>query len=165
MNTPRSKYLRGLVLACASLAMIGTAEAQGHGFGGGHFAHGGSGFHGGGFRGGRGCCFGGIGLGVGLGVGLGLAGYYGYPWYYPGYVVVDPGVTYIQSQPVPVAPQQSSYGQPVIYPRNGQSAAQMDADSNSCSEWAGKQPNAAADQNVFRRGIAACMDARGYTLR
>ena len=173
MNTPL-RYLRPLAVACASLALIGTAQAQGHGgFGGGHFAHGGgSGYHGGGYRGGyyrggRGWGWGGVGLGVGLGLGLGWAAYNAYPYYYdaPAYVVADPSVTYVQSQPVPAAAPAANYGQPIVYPRNGQSAAQMDADSNACSEWAGKQPGVAADPTAFRRGITACMDARGYTVR
>ena len=168
MNMSRSKPLRALVLVCASLAMIGSAQAEGRGYGGHGWGGGGHYYRGGG----HGWGWGGVGLGVGLGVGvgLGLSSYYGAPWYDPGYVVVDPGVTYVQSQPVPVSPQpaysQSAYSaQPIIYPRNGQSASQMDADSNSCSEWAGKQANATADPNVFRRGITACMDARGYTVR
>ncbi len=174
-----SKPLRALVLACASLGLIGSAQAQGHGGhgfgGGGHYAHGGygGGYHGGGYRGGyrggHGWGWGGLGLGLGLGVGLGLAGYYGNSYYAnpyyadPGYVVVDPGPTYVQSQPVP-API-SAPVQPLIYPRNGQSAAQMDADGNACSQWAGKQANAQVDPSVFQRGMAACMDARGYTVR
>ena len=75
-------------------------------------------------------------------------------------MVADPPVVYDNPQPVPPADPQ-----PVIYPRNGQSAAQTDADSNACSQWAGAQPNATVDPSVFRRAIGACMDARGYTVR
>ncbi|MEP7101899.1 MAG: hypothetical protein ABI781_15420 [Burkholderiales bacterium] len=160
-----------LAIACASLAPVAQAQSRG---GGGHFAHGGGhgGYHGGGHyaprygyrRGGSGWIWG----GVGLGLGLGLASYYnGYPYYYgdPGYVVVDPPVVYDNPQPVYNQPVPARSSQPVIYPRNGQSAAKTDADASACSEWAGKQPNASGDQSVFQRGIAACMDARGYTVR
>ena len=160
--------LLALAVACAALALAGPAQAQSHHVGA-HFAHGGApsghfhgGYHGGprwgyGYRGGAWPFWGGVGLGIGL-----SSIYYGAPWYgvSPGYVVVDPPVVYGSPQPVP-----ATDPQPVIYPRNGQSAAQIDADSNACSEWAGAQPNATVDPSVFRRGITACMDARGYTLR
>ena len=175
--------LTALAIACASVALVTGAQAQNRG-GGGHWAHGGgSGWHSGGgyyaprYRGG-GYRYGGNGWvwgGVGLGFGLGLASYYGSypyyssnsPYYYsdPGYVVVDSPVVYdaprtVYSQPVPVRP-----SQPVIYPRNGQSAGKMDSDANACSEWAGQQPNATTDGSVFQRATQACMDARGYTVR
>ena len=171
-----------VAIACASLALATGAQAQSHGGrGGGHsFQGGGPGWHGGGGhyapryhgggyrRGGNGWVWG----GVGLGLGLGLASYYNsYPSYYysdPGYVIVDPPVVYdaprtVYSQPAPARNYSSS--QPVIYPRNGQSAAKMDSDANACSEWAGHQPNATSDPSVFMRGTQACMDARGYTVR
>lgn len=162
-----ARYLRPLILGLAAISMVGAAEAQGRGRGG--FGGGGHYDHGGGYRGdhdhrgGRGWGWGGVGLGLGLGFGLGS--YYGYPWYSPApqYTVVTPGVTYVQSQPVPAVP--LSPPQPVIYPRHGQGEAQMDSDSNACSEWAGKQPAATSDPSIFQRAIAACMDARGYTLR
>jgi hypothetical protein len=171
-----------LAIACASLALVSGAQAQsrgGHGaHGGGSGWHGGGGhysprYHGGGYRrGGNGWVWG----GVGLGLGLGLASYYASPWngYYgysdPGYVVVNPPVVYdapqtVYSQPVYSQPVPARSSQPVIYPRNGQSAAKMDADANACSEWAGHQPNATSDPSVFMRGTQACMDARGYTVR
>jgi hypothetical protein len=161
--------VRALALAGAALALCSGAQAQGGHRGGGHFAHGGvsaghfhGGFHGGhrGFRGGGFPVWGGVGLGIGLGLG---SYYYGAPWYVtsPDYVVVDsPPVVYGSPQPVP-----SADPQPVIYPRKGQSAAQIDADSDACSQWAGAQPNATVDPTVFRRAISACMDARGYTVR
>ena len=170
--------LRTLVIASASLALVSGAQAQGHSGrgGGGQSAHAGpGGYHGGGHyggqrygdrRGGNGWVWGGLGLGLGLG----LAGYYASPWYAtePGYVIVDPPVVYDNPQPVygtPVPVRSSAPPQPVIYPRNGQGAAQTDADADACSQWAGKQRNATVDASVFQRGIAACMDARGYTLR
>ncbi len=175
MNTPNRiirPAARALAIAVASLALVAGAQAQGHSHGGGHGgAYGGhSGPHGGYYgrggprygyygHGGSGILWGGLGLGLGLG----LAGYYGSPWYVtdPGYVVVDPPVVYGSPQPVPLLGSQ----QPVIYPRNGQSPAQTDADSNACSQWAGAQRNATVDASVFQRAIAACMDGRGYTVR
>jgi hypothetical protein len=159
-------------LALASLALVAGAQAQGYrggGGGGGHTAHaGGSGghFHGGyrggyrgGFRGAPHWAYARGGFWPYWGLGIGLGGYYYYGA--PGYIVDDAPVVYGNPQPVPAyAPPQ-----PVIYPRNGQDAAQVDADSNACSEWAGKQPNASVDASVFQRAINACMDARGYTVR
>lgn len=55
--------------------------------------------------------------------------------------------------------------EPVIYPRNGQSPAQTEADRQECNRWATTVPAALADAEVFQRAIAACMDGRGYTLR
>jgi hypothetical protein len=73
-----------------------------------------------------------------------------------GYAVVAPppdaGAAQVmpdQSAPQPVA---VPLVDPVIYPRAGQ-------------EWAMAQPGAAADAGVQQRGLAACMDARGYTVR
>lgn len=163
--------LRSLVIGCASLALVTAAQAQSHGGRGGGW-HGGGGYHGGGYHGGGHGYRGGSGWvwgGLGLGLGLGLASYYNsYPYYYsdPGYVVVNPPtVVYDDPQPVYSQPVPARSSQPVIYPRNGQTAAQMDSDANACSEWAGRQPNATADRSVFQRGISACMDARGYTVR
>jgi hypothetical protein len=161
MRSHLRSTVRVAVIALALLATAGAASAQGRGG-----WHGGGGWHHGGHHhGGSGWVWG----GVGLGLGLGLASAYASPAYAyypePRYVVVNPPIydapQVVYSQPVPARTAQ----QPVIYPRNGQSAATMDADANACSEWAGKQPNATADASVFQRGISACMDARGYTLR
>ena len=164
--------LRALVIGCAALALTSGAQAQGHGRGG-HYVHAGGGYHGGGYYGPRyGYRHGGNGWlwgGVGLGLGLGVASYYNsYPYYAdPGYVVVNPPVVYDNPPPVVYsAPVPARFApQPVIYPRNGQSAAKTDADANACSEWAGRQPNATSDASVFRRATEACMDGRGYTVR
>jgi len=175
LRTFGKSALRSLVIACASVALVSGAQAQGHGGrGGGHYAHGGGGgYHGGGHyaprygyrHGGNGWIWGGLGLGLGLG----LASYYdSYPYYAdPGYVVVDPPVVYSSPPPVVYStPVPARYAPaPVIYPRNGQNAAQTDADANACSQWAGQQPNATVDGSVFHRATQACMDARGYTVR
>jgi hypothetical protein len=54
---------------------------------------------------------------------------------------------------------------PVIYPRNGQSAQQTETDRQECNRWATTQPVALADAMVFQRAVEACMDGRGYTLK
>jgi hypothetical protein len=180
MKTAVRIGLHTLVAACASLALVTGAQAQhggghGGGFGGGAhvggYGHGG--FHGGpgrGFHGGRGYGWGGVGLGLGLGVGLGAA-YYGWPYYGaypypydPGYVVSSPVMT-DGSDPSAYPSADPGAGQPLIYPRNGQTSAQTSADSNACSQWAGAQPKATTDAGIFQRGFAACMDGHGYSIR
>jgi hypothetical protein len=64
--------------------------------------------------------------------------------------------------PVATAP---SRPDPVIYPRNGQSAQQLEADRQDCNRWATTQPQALADSSVFMRAADACMDGRGYTTK
>lgn len=187
IGTATASIRTTLALACASLALVsGRAEAQGHGArGGGHgYSSGGHGqlgdgyyaprhgggyyapHHGGGWRrGGSGWVWGGIGLGLGIG----LASVYASPWYYdePRYLVVNPPTVVYENVPQPAysQPVPARSSQPVIYPRDGQSAAKLDADANACSAWAGQQPNATTDSSVFLRGTQACMDARGYTVR
>jgi len=161
------------VFAAAALAVTMAAapalsEAQGRG---GHW-HGG-GYHGGyhGYHGYRGGGWGwGPVFGLALGVDLALASrpYYGsgYGYYgYPSTVVVQapPPVVAYESRPAP-API-SSAPEPVIYPRNGQSAAQTETDMRDCNAWATRQPRAMADGSVFQRATAACMDGRGYSIR
>lgn len=147
---------RTFILALAALAVTaGPAEAQGRSFGnrgGGHFHHG----HGGWGHDGR--FWGGVGIGLGFGF---APWYYGAPWY-PGYVVV-PGpayeVTTMPAAPVARAPE------PVVYPRNAQSAEQTEADRRACDRWAMSQPAAMADAGVFYRATTACLEGRGYTVR
>ena len=54
---------------------------------------------------------------------------------------------------------------PIIYPRNGQSAQQQEADMQACNRWATTQPAAMNDASVFQRSVEACMDGRGYSMR
>lgn len=73
-----------------------------------------------------------------------------------------PSVVYTPA-PAPVyAPSRPA---PVIYPRNGQSNAQLETDQRECNRWATTQRAAMADASVFQRAVEACMDGRGYTLR
>ena len=67
------------------------------------------------------------------------------------------------AQPVPTfAPPKPD---PIIYPRNGQSASQTEADRQECNRWATTQPSAMNEASVFNRAVDACMDGRGYTVR
>jgi hypothetical protein len=161
-----------------AVAALGTAvpEAQarpagwgGHGgvvrVGGGY--HGG--YHGGYYRGGYGGWWGpGVVLG-GVALGLGIAALGSYDYVGPTYVTVAPPPVVVTSPPAvvaaPPAPSAAAMVEPVIYPRNGQSAAQTEADRQDCQRWATTQPRALSDGSVFQRGVFACMDARGYTLR
>ncbi|WP_022979381.1 DUF6515 family protein [Ideonella sp. B508-1] len=98
----------------------------------------------------------------------GLAYYYANGVYYlpdgpAGYRVVEPptGVASVQ----PVAPPPKPAPDPIVYPRNGQSAAQTEADQRACNQWAMTQRDAMSDASIFNRAVQACMDGRGYTLR
>ena len=90
-----------------------------------------------------------------------------------GYTVVAPPPGAEAAQPVtppaaqaaPQPPKPAPPPEPIIYPRNGQSAAQTETDRVECNRWATTQPAAMADATVFQRAVAACMDGRGYTLR
>lgn len=75
-----------------------------------------------------------------------------------GYVVVAPPAEAAAESAAPVP-------ETVIYPRNGQSAEQTETDRRECNRWATTQPSALNDASVFQRAVAACMDARGYTVR
>src|SRR5207237_4977806 len=137
----------------------GEARPYGYGGGGGGYGyrgnyggygHGGYGHgwygHGGYYYGGYGYPYwGGIGIGIGLGLG---AYYYGRP-YYPGYYVEAPPAYQVQTVPAQPAPQPQP--DPVIYPNNGQTAAQTEADRQACDRWATTQPSAMADASVFHR--------------
>ncbi|MGH8796319.1 MAG: hypothetical protein ACREXI_04620 [Caldimonas sp.] len=172
MNT----LIRSCVLAlaaCAACTAPLQAEARPGGHGGGHSAHGGWGHGGSWHRGGgwghSGRFWGGIGLGLGLG-----ALYYGYNAY-PGYVVAAPlpytsypsyaPYYYDDGAAAPSPPVARAAPDPIVYPRNGQSPAQTEADRRACDRWAMTQPNAMADASVFQRATLACMDGRGYTVR
>lgn len=97
-------------------------------------------------------------------------GHYYRPWG-PRWVVVAPPVVLGETvwvdavradPPLPVPP---SRPDPVIYPRQGQSAQHTEADRQACNRWATTQPAALADASVFQRAVEACMDGRGYTLK
>ena len=93
----------------------------------------------------------------------------GVPYYYAngvyyspmpgeGYAVVAPPDGVVETQPGVGMPGSA----PVIYPRNGQSQAQLDADAADCAQGASAQTvGAPAYWDIFE----ACMDDRGYTVR
>ena len=173
-STPARTLRRTLAVAVGALALVcgGAAQAApGHGGGGWHGGGGGGGgWHGGGHGGYRG----GWGWdplwGVGLGLGIGLATAPAYYYDQPNYVVVNPPVYYPPATVYPTpAPTYSApapaVADPIFYPRNGQSAAQTEADRQDCNRWATTQPRAMADASIFQRATFACMDGRGYTPR
>jgi hypothetical protein len=170
--------LRSLTRLAATAALLAGAMATAHADGvstGGHVSASAGGPVGlmsvgyrGGHGGGRGGYYrgggGGWGWGVGLGLGAGLL--LASPWYYPGYVVTPPTTVIIEQPPQAASlPPQPSRPEPVIYPRNGQSAQQLEADRQECNRWATTQPTALNDSSVFMRAVDACMDARGYTSK
>lgn len=65
---------------------------------------------------------------------------------------------------LPLAPQAAS-DSPLIYPQNGQSAEQVQADSTQCSNWAAGQPNGAGNVSAYNQAFGMCMDSRGYSVR
>lgn len=100
----------------------------------------------------------------------------GAPYYYAngvyyapapgGYTVVAPPPGADSAQPLPPPPPPTAAAPaPIVYPRNGQTPAQTEADQQQCNSWAATQPSAVADASVFQRAVAACLDARGYTVR
>ena len=180
-------------LSTAEARPAGAAPAHGGGnWNGGGNWHGGGGWHGGYWGGYRGW-YGGWGYrgywgypgyaywpGYYWGVGLATAayaapyynyygGYYGYPYAYGApvtqYIVSEPqqGDRVVRSggQPVPQTPPPD----PIFYPRNGQTAAQTEADRQDCNRWATTQAGAMSDAQIFQRATFACMDGRGYSVR
>ncbi len=81
----------------------------------------------------------------------------------PGLMLPPPDAT--PEPAAPALPAVPSKPDPVIYPRQGQSSAQTEADRRDCNRWATTQPAAVADAAVFHRAVEACMDGRGYTLK
>jgi hypothetical protein len=78
------------------------------------------------------------------------------------------------SQPPPVSQpvaSSSGTGELFVYPRNGQTEAQLTADRRDCNSWAmsqtGFDPSKVSDpqsQPRFQRAVTACLEARGYTV-
>jgi hypothetical protein len=93
----------------------------------------------------------------------GLPYYYANDVYYTpapgGYIVTTPPPNFETAPPPP-----PSAPEPVIYPRNGQSPEQTNADRSACAQWATAQ-SVGKDASVYQRAFAACMDGRGYTVR
>ena len=71
----------------------------------------------------------------------------------------------------PAAPS-SVTGDLFVYPRNGQTEAQLTADRRDCNSWGVSQTGSDASkvgdpqsQLRFQRAVTACLEARGYTVR
>ena len=71
----------------------------------------------------------------------------------------------------PAAPS-SATGDLFVYPRNGQTEAQLTADRRDCNSWGVSQTGSDASkvgdpqsQLRFQRAVTACLEARGYTVR
>jgi subtilase family serine protease len=59
----------------------------------------------------------------------------------------------------------SSYGRVFMYPRHGQSDTQQATDRRECSEWAAAQTSQGeSKESAYFRAMAACGEARGYTV-
>ncbi len=95
----------------------------------------------------------------------------GAPYYYANgvYYTQVPGQGYTVVEPPPGAevaqPTTRVPVDPIVYPRNGQEAPQIGVDLRECRDWAGTQPGAPDDAEVFRRALEACLDGRGYSVR
>lgn len=79
--------------------------------------------------------------------------------------VPPPPPVIVQRQIEYVPAPQPSRPEPIIYPRNGQGAQQLEFDRQDCNRWATTQPAAMQDGSVYNRAVEACMDGRGYTMR
>jgi len=80
-------------------------------------------------------------------------------------VYVPPPAPLPPPAPAIFQPAMPGRAEPVIYPRNGQSAEQLEFDRRECNRWATTQQAAMSDASVFNRAVDACMDGRGYTLK
>jgi hypothetical protein len=115
----------------------------------------------------------------------------GVPYYYangvyyaqtpgvPGYAVVAPPpgnetapIQPAVSPPVSTAPPSPSSGSDAffVYPRNGQTEAQIAQDRSECNRWATGQlasdnPGDSQRQQRFQRALGACLEGRGYTVK
>jgi len=168
----------GVAVGVSGLVLGWPAVSVGVGYHGGHGGHhggyhGGRGGHGGHHHGGYPYWRGGLYLGAvwpGYGYGYGYPYGYGYgwpsPWVAAPPLVVESAPIVAEGQkPAPVYNNDHAAPDPVIYPRNGQSAEQQEIDHRECNRWATTQRNAVNDGSVFQRAVFACLDGRGYTVR
>ena len=153
---------RSLAIAAGALALACSGGAQAAGWHGGYHV---------GYRGWGWDPLWGFGLGLGVAA-LASPYYYDSPtvvyaappvYYPPTTVYATPAPTY--TTPAQSAPAAPTAPEPIFYPRNGQPAAQVEADRRACNTWATTQHNAMNDASIFQRATLACMDGRGYTAR
>ena len=155
--------------AVGPVGVVNVGYRVGGGYRGGYRGGYGGGYHGG-YRGGY---YGGGGWGWGVGLGLGAGLLLTAPWTYPQattVIIEQPPQTVLVEPPLaqpmqPMPPMASMRPEPVIYPRNGQTAQQLESDRQDCNRWATTQAAALNDSSVFMRAVDACMDGRGYTTR
>ena len=186
----RSRVIDVMLASC--LFVVGgiapSLAGESHGGGGYHGGGGGyrGGYSGGGWGGGYRGGYGGWGWGgVGLGLGVGLGIYYaslpfgyttywaadGSPYYYGdnNYYQWDANANEYQTVSAPTEVQQQAASQPVsliVYPKNGQSAAQQATDERDCRAWAASQtPGSTTDRADYMRAESACLEGRGYVVR
>jgi hypothetical protein len=98
------------------------------------------------------------------------------PYYYPAYAYG--GAPYYQAAARPLAVRSGrrpDWSELVVYPKNGQSQYQQSVDRYECYRWAvsqlGYDPTSAGGGTVrrdltdYNRAQAACLTARGYSVR
>jgi hypothetical protein len=103
--------------------------------------------------------------------------YYTWNPTYDGYVATDPppvndgaGAPPAASDGSAAAPMPQPSGpqggdQIFMYPRNGQSDAQLATDRGECQQWAASQAGNGGRPDDYRRAMTACAEARGYSAK
>jgi hypothetical protein len=104
--------------------------------------------------------------------------YYTWNPTYDGYTVTDPppvndggnnapaaGDDAAQAAPMPPPAGGAAGDQIFMYPRNGQSDAQLATDRSECQQWAASQTGGGGRPDDYRRAMTACAEARGYSAK
>jgi hypothetical protein len=103
--------------------------------------------------------------------------YGGAPYYYAGntYIYASPALAQYQIAAQPRSERRPDWSELVVYPKNGQSQYQQTLDKYECYRWAvsqlGYDPTSAGGGTVrrdltdYNRAQAACLTARGYSVR
>jgi hypothetical protein len=102
---------------------------------------------------------------------------YGAPYYYAGntYLYGRPVLAQYQVAAQPRSERRPDWSELVVYPKNGQNQYQQSVDRYECYRWAvsqlGYDPTSAGGGTVrrdltdYNRAQAACLTARGYSVR
>ena len=88
--------------------------------------------------------------------------YYTWNPAYDGYVVTDPPPVADGAGVAAGSSAAPGGDQIFMYPRNGQSDAQLATDRTECQQWAASQ---AGGGDEYRRAMTACAEARGYSAK
>lgn len=104
--------------------------------------------------------------------------YYTWNPTYDGYTVTDPppvnegannapaaGNDGAPAAPMPPPAGGAAGDQIFMYPRNGQSDAQLATDRSECQQWATSQVGGGGRPDDYRRAMTACAEARGYSAK